>query len=70
VINQCLSNHNSRVSDNARRAALYRTVQQTWLDESPWIGLVQPQNIIVLGKNVKGFVYSPVLPSNFRTAST
>lgn len=58
------------ISDNARRAALYRTVQQTWLDESPWIGLVQPQNIIVLGKNVKGFVYSPVLPSNFRTAST
>jgi peptide/nickel transport system substrate-binding protein len=58
------------ISDSGRRAALYRTVQQTWLDESPWIGLVQPQNIIVLGKNVKGYVYSPILPANFRTVST
>jgi len=58
------------ISDSSQRAALYRTVQQTWLDESPWIGLVQPQNILVLGKNVKGYIYSPILPSNFRTVST
>jgi len=58
------------ISDSTQRAALYRTVQQTWLDESPWVGLVQPQNIIVLGKNVKGYVYSPILPANFRTAYT
>ncbi len=57
-------------SDTAKRVAAYRTVQQTWLDESPWIALVQPQNIVVLGKNVKGYQYSPVLPSNLRTAST
>src|SRR5205085_11661701 len=28
-------------SDSAKRRALYRAVQQTWLDEGPWIGLVQ-----------------------------
>jgi peptide/nickel transport system substrate-binding protein len=56
-------------SDNAKRAALYRTVQQTWLDEGPWIGLVQPQNIIVLARGIKGYTYSPILPHNFRTVS-
>jgi peptide/nickel transport system substrate-binding protein len=56
-------------SDRAQRAALYRTVQQTWLDEGPWIALVQPQNIIVLARSVKGYTYSPILPHNFRTVS-
>ncbi len=57
------------ISDASKRAALYRTIQQTWLDEGPWIGLVQPQNIIVFSKGLKGYVYSPVFPSNFRTVS-
>jgi len=57
-------------TDAGKRAALYRAIQRTWLDESPWVALVQPQNIFVLGKNVKGFSYSPVLPNNFRTTST
>jgi peptide/nickel transport system substrate-binding protein len=56
-------------SDNAKRAALYRTVQKTWLDEGPWIGLVQPQNILVLARGVKGYTYSPILTSDFRTVS-
>ena len=56
-------------SDTAKRVAAYKQVQQTWLDESPFIGLVQPQNIIVLGSNVKGYVYSPVFPSDFRFVS-
>jgi peptide/nickel transport system substrate-binding protein len=56
-------------NDNAKRAALYRTGQQTWLDEGPWIGLVQPQNIIVLARGIKGYTYSPILPHNLRTVS-
>jgi peptide/nickel transport system substrate-binding protein len=56
-------------TDVAKRTALYRQVQQTWLKEGPWIGLVQPQNIVVLGSNVKGYVYNAVLPYNFRTVS-
>ncbi|HZS93141.1 MAG TPA: ABC transporter substrate-binding protein [Chloroflexota bacterium] len=55
-------------TDNAKRVALYRQVQQTWLDESPWVGLVQPQNIIVLGSNIKGYVFSPLtLGGNLRS---
>ncbi|HXT37350.1 MAG TPA: hypothetical protein VN837_17385, partial [Chloroflexota bacterium] len=56
-------------TDLAKRTALYRTVQQTWLKESPFIGLVQPQNILVFGSNIKGYVYSPILPKAFRTLS-
>jgi peptide/nickel transport system substrate-binding protein len=56
-------------SDSAKRRALYRTVQETWLDEGPWIGLVQPQNILVLARGVKGYTYSPILTSDFRTVS-
>lgn len=54
-------------ADAARRVALYHSIQKTWLQESPWIGLVQPQNILVFGSNIKGYVYSPVLPANFRS---
>src|SRR5581483_12069630 len=32
-------------TDLAKRTALYRAVQQTWLQDGPWIGVVQPQNI-------------------------
>lgn len=53
-------------SDAGARIALYRTIQKTWLDEGPWIGLVQPQNIIVLGSNVKGYTYSPIYTADFR----
>jgi peptide/nickel transport system substrate-binding protein len=56
-------------TDPARRTALYRAVQETWLNEGPWIGLVQPQNIIVLSSKLKGYVYSPVLPDDFRKVS-
>src|SRR5919204_678243 len=54
-------NQADTVSDAGKRAALYRQVQQTWLDESPWIGLVQPQNIIVLGRDVKGYKFYPLV---------
>ncbi len=56
-------------TDLAKRSADYRAVQETWLQDSPWIGLVQPQNILVFGSDIKGYVYSPVLPKNFRNLS-
>jgi len=56
-------------TDLAKRTAYYRLVQETWLKESPFIGLVQPQNILVFGSNIKGYVYSPILPKAFRTLS-
>jgi ABC-type transport system substrate-binding protein len=55
-------------TDTAKRVALYRQVQQTWLDEGPWVGLVQPQAIVVLGSNIKGYVFSPLtLGGNLRS---
>lgn len=65
-----IANQADTTSDAAKRVALYRQVQQTWIDEGPWIGLVQPQNIIVLGSNVKSYLYSPiVLGGNFRSVT-
>ncbi|MGH2388597.1 MAG: ABC transporter substrate-binding protein [Chloroflexota bacterium] len=52
-------------NDLAKRTAFYRIVQQTWLKDSPWIAVVQPQNILVFGSDIKGYVYSPILPRNF-----
>lgn len=56
-------------TDVAKRVQLYHTIQQTWLDNGPWIGLVQPQNIVVLGSNVKGYVYNAVMWRDFRHVS-
>jgi peptide/nickel transport system substrate-binding protein len=56
-------------ADTAKRIADYKKVQQQWLKESPFIGLVQPQNILVFGSNIKGYVYSPILSRDFRLVS-
>jgi hypothetical protein len=33
------------------------------------VALVQPQDIVAFGSNIKGYTYSPVFPTNFRTLS-
>ncbi|HEX6509111.1 MAG TPA: ABC transporter substrate-binding protein, partial [Chloroflexota bacterium] len=53
-------------SNRTRRAGLYHQIQHTWLQESPWIGLVQPQQIRVFHKGVTGYVYNAVNNSSFR----
>jgi len=55
------------VSNAAKRASIYRQIQRIWLDEGPWVGVVQPRNIIVLHKGVGGYVYSPEYKNDFRT---
>lgn len=47
-------------TDPKKRAALYLQIQKTWLKESAFAPLVQPQNIIVLHKGVSGYVISPL----------
>ena len=54
-------------SNSAKRASLYRQIQRIWLDEGPWVGVVQPRNIMVLHKGVAGYVYSPEYKNDFRT---
>lgn len=50
----------------AKRKALYIQIEKIWLKESPWIGLVQPRNIIVLHKGVTNYTYSPEYHNDFR----
>jgi peptide/nickel transport system substrate-binding protein len=50
----------------AARAALYKQVQQTWLREGPWVGVVQPKGIVVLHKGVTGYVFSPTFIGDYR----
>jgi peptide/nickel transport system substrate-binding protein len=64
-----LVNSADATTDPGKRTALYRTIQETWLQEGPWIGLVQPQNIIVLSSKLKGYTYSPVFQEDFRKIS-
>jgi peptide/nickel transport system substrate-binding protein len=53
-------------SNVSRRAALYERIQAIWLQDSPWIGLVQPREVIVLKRNLQGYVFSPLYDSDFR----
>jgi ABC-type transport system substrate-binding protein len=53
-------------ANRARRTVLYHQIQKTWVLESPWIGVVQPQGIVVLHKGISGYVYNAEYASNFR----
>jgi peptide/nickel transport system substrate-binding protein len=53
-------------SNRSRRASLYHQLQRVWLRESPWVGVVQPQQIRVLHAGVTGYVYNAVNNSDFR----
>ncbi|GAC1445884.1 MAG: ABC transporter substrate-binding protein [Chloroflexota bacterium] len=53
-------------SNRARRVSLYHRLQHIWLNESPWVGVVQPKGIVVLHRGVTGYVYNAVNSSDFR----
>jgi peptide/nickel transport system substrate-binding protein len=53
-------------SNRTRRAALYHQLQRIWLQEGPWVGVVQPKGIVALHKGVTGYTYNAVYQSNFR----
>lgn len=53
-------------ANRARRTTLYHEIQRIWLNEGPWIGLVQPKAIVALHKGITGYVYNAVYESNFR----
>jgi peptide/nickel transport system substrate-binding protein len=54
------------VSNPKTRARLYLKIQQIWLKESPWVGVVQPKGIVVLHRGVTGYTYSPMFQNDFR----
>jgi peptide/nickel transport system substrate-binding protein len=47
-------------ADPAKRAALYQQIEKKWLKESAFAPIVQPQNVVVLHKGIKGYVFSPL----------
>ncbi len=58
-----------RISDQSERIALYQQAQQIILEDAPYILLFQSDVMTAMRKNVKGFVFNPMLESmyNFET---
>jgi peptide/nickel transport system substrate-binding protein len=54
-------------SNRARRTALYHNLQNVWLNEGPWVGVVQPKGIVALHQGITGYTYNAVVASNFRS---
>jgi peptide/nickel transport system substrate-binding protein len=46
-------------TDSTKRHAEIAQLQQIWLNDMPYLNLYQPQNITVMSKDLKGFVYHP-----------
>jgi peptide/nickel transport system substrate-binding protein len=54
-------------ADVATRADLYRQIQELSFADAPYVWVAQRANVIILGNDVQGFYYNPILPINFAT---
>jgi peptide/nickel transport system substrate-binding protein len=54
-------------ADVTARADLYRQIQELSFEDAPYVWVAQRSNVIVLGNDVRGFYYNPILPINFAT---
>lgn len=54
-------------ADVAVRADLYRQIQELSFRDAPYVYVSQRANVIILGNDVNGFYYNPILPINFAT---
>lgn len=50
----------ARITDPAKRAEMYRKVQELMLDDAAFIGLIQPKVQIVASAKLKDVIYNPV----------
>ena len=59
------------VSDQKERTDLYHKAQEIIMEEAPYIFLYQVQTIVPMRKNVKGYIFNPMLESmyNFENIS-
>jgi peptide/nickel transport system substrate-binding protein len=59
------------VADQGQRTKLYQEAQEIIMADAPYIFLYQVQTIVPIRKNVKGYVYNPMLESmyNFESIS-
>lgn len=56
-------------SDQKKRVVLYDKAQEIIMKDAPYIFLYQVQTIVPLRKNVKGYVYNPMLESMYNIES-
>ncbi len=55
--------------DPSQREAAVRNLIQVWMDDAPFVMVYQPQQLVALSTDVRGFVYDPVLFTNFSDVS-
>jgi len=53
-------------ANRGQRANLYHSLQRVWIQQGPWVGVVQPKGIVVLHRGINGYTYNAVDSSNFR----
>jgi peptide/nickel transport system substrate-binding protein len=58
-----------RETDQAKRAELYKKVQEIVHNDAPWVPLAHAKQILVFNKNVKGFVLYPTGDYHFETVT-
>ncbi|CAM5182421.1 Peptide/nickel transport system substrate-binding protein OS=Castellaniella defragrans OX=75697 GN=HNR28_002764 PE=3 SV=1 [Castellaniella defragrans] len=56
------------ISDQAKRVALYKQVQEQAIKDAAYVYLYQDNYLVGLRKDVKGFVYNPMLDDVFNVA--
>ena len=57
------------ISDQGERTTLYHKAQEVIMKDAPYIFLYQVQTIVPMRKNVKGYVYNPMLESMYNFES-
>jgi len=54
-------------ADPAKRAELYKELQELTHEDAPYIWIAQNINVTVLNENVGGYFYNPALQIKFET---
>ncbi|MDD5219729.1 MAG: ABC transporter substrate-binding protein [Candidatus Bipolaricaulis sp.] len=55
--------------DVAKRADLYKQIQDLSFEDAPFVWVAQRSNITILNNSIKGYYYNPILPINFAALS-
>lgn len=56
------------ISDKTEREKIYKDVQKTVIEDAPYIYLYQKNFVLPVSKNVKGYVYNPMLEGIYNFA--
>ncbi len=56
-------------TDVAKRADLYRQIQELTFEDAPYVWVAQRSNVTVISDDIRGYYYNPILPINFAALS-